>query len=221
MSAILLLLASLTAIFAADPVPPCYNPIVPDFESMCSETVFTSGDISIKQYGLPKTETLVVGQVSGNQFYVDALPVGIQYIINYFAGNNDERRSILNARTVPITVRPPTPGVRTTWTFAMMASTALFPNPILLPTPLLPTQPLATFGSHLFAVIKFKTDIRPYDKDFILACDNLIAALPPQYTVLNTSQSSWTPTWALYNNQSTTANFTNECWLEVASKLEA
>lgn len=214
---ILLSLASLTAIFAVDPVPPCYNPIVPDFESMCSETIFTSGDISIKQYGLPKTETLVVGQVSGGQFYVDALPAGVQYIIDYFQGANDERRNILNARTVPITVRPPTNEGRSPWTFAMMASTALFPNPFLLPTPLPPTSPLATFGSHLFAVLKFKTDIRPYDKDFILACNTLVAGLPRQYSVVN---SSWTPTWALYNGQATTANFTNECWVEVASKLE-
>jgi hypothetical protein len=96
----------------------------------------------------------------------------------------------------------------------MMASTALFPDPFKLPTPLPPTSPLETFGEHLFAVINFTTtDIRPYQPDFIEACNAIVAKLPPRFRVVN--ESLWSPTWALYNGQATTANWTNECWLEV------
>ncbi len=87
-----LVLAACVLLSAADPVPPCRSPAAPTFESMCSTTLYSFGDLSIKQYGLPKTETLVTSHVAGREFYVDALNAGAQYVIDYFIGNNDEHR---------------------------------------------------------------------------------------------------------------------------------
>lgn len=165
----------------------------------------------MRDYGLPVNETLVVAPYPGGLF-VDALPSALSYIFSYFEGNNDERLNLLKARTVPITVRPPTNnGTNGAWVVSLMVSTAQYPDSFKIPTPL-SSCTLEPVGRHLFATLAFNTTSFPEMPDFEEACGAITAGpLPTGYTVVN---SSWTPTWVLYNSQASKF-WTNECWVEV------
>lgn len=54
-------------------------------------------------------------------------------MLSYFAGNNDEQRNILSARTVPFLITPP--GRSPVWTAYLEVSPTQFPDSFLVRTP--------------------------------------------------------------------------------------
>lgn len=202
-----------------NPKPPCITtvPNTPVNESMCSNVIASNGNVFVKQYGLPVNETLVVVQVAGGNLYVDAVVAAAQYIIDFFIGSNDERLNILSSRTVPLTIRPPSPATNNQWLGTMMVSTANYPDSFKIPSPYPPSAgtTLQKVGYRLFATIQFTTTTTPEQPDFEEACGAVSANLPAGYAVNTTSP--WTPTWVLYNGEYEQTLWTNECWLEVTA----
>jgi hypothetical protein len=196
------------------PVPPCAPPLGVDEpavpESMCSHTLAEVGNVSVREYGLPASATLVQVHIDTPVFY-DALTYGIQNLIGYFQGDNVGSKNVLDARTTPITVRNKG-DFNLTWVVGMMISTAAFPNTADIPVPYLPTE-LEPVGLRSMAVLQFNTTSLPVDADFNAACGQLIASPLPKGFHINAS-SEWSPTYVLYSGEVSTY-FTNECWYEV------
>lgn len=199
------------------PVPPCAPPLgvaipaVP--ESMCSHPVAAAGNITVREYGLPVSATLVRSKIDGPEFY-EVLATGVQQLIRYFNGDNVGNKNLLNSRTTPITVRNEG-DFNLTWAVGMMISTADFPDSADIPLPNLPLA-LEPIGLRSMAILQFNTTSLPVDSDFISACGQLFASQLPKGYIFNMS-SSWSPTYVLYSGEVSTF-FTNECWAEVTRR---
>jgi hypothetical protein len=208
------LLASGVAAKPWAPVPPCAPPMGVDEpavpESMCFNPVAQAGNVSVREYGLPASATLVEVHIDGPVFY-QILSGGIQMVLQYFGGDNAASKNLLDARTTPITVRN-VGDYNLTWVVGMMISTAAFPNSADIPLANLPVE-LEQVGQRSMAVLQFNTTSLPVDADFIAACGQLFAASLPKHYQFNMS-SSWTPTYVLYSGE-VSSYFTNECWAEV------
>ena len=196
------------------PVPPCAPPLGVDVpavpECMCSNPVAQVSDVIVRDYGLPAAATLAIIHVDGPVFY-QCLIIGVQSLIEYFDGDNVERKNILGARTTPITVRN-VQDLNFTWIVGMMVSTATFPDASVIPQPNLPVQ-LENIGRRSLAVVQFNTTVPPVDADFTAACGKLLSSPLPKLYHFNLS-SSWSPTYVLYSAEASNY-FTNECWAEV------
>lgn len=136
----------------------------------------------------------------------------IASVLNYFAGNNDEQRNILNARTVPFALQPSGNG----FVSHLEVSPTLFPDDFLIPRPLPNTgvtKSLVNDNVDLIASFAFNTTGFPYLEDVQEACGVLQnSTLPPGYAI-NTS-NSWSPTYVFYSGENS-ATFTSECWVAV------
>ena len=215
-----LYLTALACIFSAssakpwNPKPPCAAPLgVEDpavAESMCFHAVAHSGDVDVRQIGLPASATLARAEVISTVYY-DALATGVAQLLQYFGGQNSAGRSFLSARTAPITVRNLNDN-NLTYVVSMMVSTAAFPDSAAIPQPSLPVK-LESVGLRSIAALQFNTTSPPVEADFDAACGRLLSgSLPKGYTF--DLASSWSPTYVLYNGQAATF-FTSECWAEV------
>lgn len=196
------------------PVPPCAAPLGVDEpavpESMCSRPVAHAGNVTVREYGLPASATLVQVHVDGSVFY-QVLTVGIQQLLQYYQGDNAASKNVLAARTTPITMRN-VGDYNLTWIVGMMISTAAFPNAADIPQAHLPVE-LEPIGRRSMAALQFNTTSLPVDADFEAACGQLLASPLPKGFAFNMS-SSWSPTYVLYSGE-VSSYFTNECWAEV------
>ncbi len=69
---------------------------------MCSHTVASEGAISIREMGLPASETLVQTRFKTG-VWVDVVGYGLSTVLEYFEGTlNAAHTNLLTARTVPI-----------------------------------------------------------------------------------------------------------------------
>lgn len=208
---------SVTAALEWKPKVPCKapsgitNPAVD--ESMCFKEFATTADgtISIREMGLPLNETLIENEVISSD-WASVLGYGVQNIISYFSGDNGKRTNILDARTVPITIRTKN---NITWVIGMMISTSLYPDVTTIPAPILPVQ-MSNIGHRYIAVKQLNTTGFPTEGSLDIICDDILnSPLPTGYSVNLTSP--WTPTIALYNGEQS-SSFSSECWVEVTRR---
>lgn len=201
----------------AVPTPPCKVPsgiMSPARnESMCFLPITSTADeIYIREMGIPMNETLVETIVTLKDWTV-VVNFGVAQIINYFSVANSEKKSILESRTVPISIRPkvdPTTNETVSFTVGMMVSTAKYPNPNTIPKPSYIS--LANVGKRIIAVKQFTSATLPTEYEFKKTCQAIQTGLPVGYTI--DTNSAWSPTYAIYNGQDA-KEFTNECWYEV------
>lgn len=217
-----LTLCAALAVAAAEPwrpAPPCAAPVgisAPAVaESMCSRVVATKGDVDVREMGLPANETLVAGSFYAPQWPV-AVGYGVSSVLDFFLGDNTEKKVFVGARTTPVTFRQrryPN-GTVYEWTSAMMVSTAAFPDAAAIPTPIDPLK-LEPVGSRLVAVRQFNASELPSELDFAAACGGITAStLPAGYAV--DAGSRWSPTWAFYSVKEAPV-YECECWVEVVA----
>jgi len=182
---------------------------------MCSRELASSGDVVVREIGLPANATLISSAFFAPQWAV-VLGYAVSSVIDYFLGDNGQRVTIAAARTTPFTLRQrhfPN-GTVFEWTGGMMVSTAAFPATASLPAPINPDV-LEPVGSRLIAVRPFNTSGAPTDLDFVNACAGISAGtLPSGYAIDPTSH--WSPTLAIYSGQHA-ALYENECWMEVVA----
>jgi hypothetical protein len=182
---------------------------------MCSQTLATKGAVSVRAIGLPAAETLVSSAFFAPQWEV-VVGYGVRSLLDYFQGDNAPKRTFLSARTTPITFRQRSypNGTVYEWTSAIMVSTAAFPDAAALPEPIDPLK-LEPVGSRLVAVRQFSTPSFPSQADCAAACGGVTQdTLPPGYTI--DSNSTWSPTYALYSRENSPV-YENECWVEVVA----
>lgn len=201
------------------PTPPCAAPAGISSpavsESMCSNVVTSKGDVTVREMGLPVNETLVSGSFSAPQWDV-VVGYGVSSVLDFFLGDNVQKKVFLSARTSPVTFRQRSfpNGTVYEWTSAMMVSTAAFPDPSDIPVPIDPIK-LEPVGSRIVAVRQFKTSKFPSELDFTTACGGISAkTLPSGYSI--DLSSRWSPTWAIYSGEEAPL-YECECWVEVVA----
>lgn len=181
---------------------------------MCSRVVSSSGAVSVREMGLPASETLVSGSYFAPQWVV-AIGYGVSSVLDFFLGDNAQKVDISSARTTPVTLRQQRfpNGTVFQWTSAMMVSTAAYPSKTTIPEPVDPIK-FESVGSRLVAVVQFNTTGRfPSESDFDDACAGISSqTLPSGYAIDSTS--AWSPTYAFYSGEEAPVNEC-ECWMEV------
>jgi hypothetical protein len=93
-----------------------------------------------------------------------------------------------------------------------MVSTAAFPDPTLLPAPVIPLR-LEPVGSRLVAVRQFFTASFPSELELTTLCDEINpGTVPHGYKIVE--DSPWSPTYAFYSAE-VSQLYESECWREV------
>jgi hypothetical protein len=212
-------LAVLTSSAAAGLATPCTAPpgVVPAVpEALCYKEIVpvNPSGITIRQYGGSANSTLVSSGANG--VFPQGVQSSIASIISYFAGNNDEQRNILSARTVPFAILPPTRGPY--WSAFLEVSPTQFPDNFLIPRPN-PNQGVSLslvndkLGDTLIASFAFNTTGFPYLENIQEACGVIQNSTLPSGYAVNASHP-FSPTYVFYNGEAAT-NFTSECWYAV------
>ena len=116
--------------------------------------------VTVAQYGLPASETLITATTNASIWYDSALFYlggGIESVFSYLGGKNAAGSNMLrDGRTVPIVIRSPLTSASGQWETSMMISTARYPDPAALPAPLPGTGvELEALGSRAFATLDF------------------------------------------------------------------
>jgi hypothetical protein len=213
----------------ADPVPPCPAPFPASAvsETWCSTVLAHSPTgVTVAQYGVPASETLVTATTNASIWYDSALFFlggGIETIFSYLGGANAAGEKLLaDGRTVPIAIRSPLTSASGQWETSMMISTARYPDASKLPAPLPNTHTaLEPLGARTFATLDFDTPpcppifVPPYFTAF-QRCDAMLAAGLPAGWALKAG-SPWTPAWLIYNARDYNGTWTSRCLAEVES----
>lgn len=206
-------LAALATSAAAPPTPPCAappgtKPVLPS--SLCYSVVVPKdpSGVEVRQYTAPTNATFVSG--GGGGAYLNGVQGSIASVLNYFAGNNDEQRNILTARTVPFAITKSGP----TWSAHLEIDPLAFPDNFLIPRPN-PQNSLSLVSDNigLMASFQFNTTGFPYEANFEEACGVIQNSTLPKGYYVNTT-NPWSPTYVFYNGMAD-ADFQSECWMAV------
>ena len=182
-AALLAPLAAAAAALGANPTPPCNAPpgIVPILNESLCYTLLAPTDpsgVQVRLYGFPANASFVSSVASGA--YISSVPASITGVLNYYSGQNDEQRNILDARTVPFAITPPKAGVTGTWTAYNGVSPVQFPDDFKIPRPNPgPTRvSLVSNNINMMASFAFNTTGMPYLEDFQEACGQVCGHYP-------------------------------------------
>ncbi len=213
---IILAALAAAAAAAAAPAPPCYNPLNPNYETLCYSTTQTSGNISVRVIGAGVDGVLVTGMSAYTNFSTGSAASAVP-LFEYFLMDNGSFQKI--PLTVPLIFRPDPAG---TWLASFALPTSKYPAaasaPSILPgSDLLLEEfaPPAPAAGRTVATYLFYTIAEAVQADYEGACAALAAGLPA--LGLAPVAGAWREAWVTYSTRAMVGDMKNECWMEVAS----
>ena len=148
--------------------------------------------------------------------YQEAQNIGAYCVLGYFVGyTNAKNESLVNARTVPLTLRTNT-GAHPGWVGSMVVAPSLYPTRKDLPTPTYGVELafVPDAGSRYIASLRKQFQESPQLEDFEAVCSQLEARLTKAGVKIN-KESATTPTHAYYWSRFWTGPWDFECWVAV------
>lgn len=131
------------------------------------------------------------------------------YVINFFVNH-----SLTSSRTVPLTLRPPTP-THDAWVGGMALAPSLWP-PASHPPPAIYGVVVAPLGAFTFASLRAVVQQPPQPNDFDALCTQLRAGVQQELPAWRIDEASpITPTHARYNGELWEGPWEIECWAGV------
>ena len=202
-------LCSLAAAAAsAAAAPPCFSPLNPALETICSTIVASDGIFSIRDFG---NATLVVSANAapyGN--WAEDSQVATQELLYYFGGANAAFKKV--DRTVPLIYKPLTDAFGRSELIAAMALPAsLFPTPASAPAPDA-YDVLTPFPAQRFAAAAFNTTQPATDLEYTFACGEAAQWLSGRGVAPTATQL-----WVTYSGRDASLH-ASECWLGIATQ---
>lgn len=197
------------------------------FEEVCFKTIFygTTG-FALREYsGTALGSTLVTYNASASiTTYQEALMLTTFYVFEYFTGGgNALNKSLINARTVPLLLRPPTPQ-NNEWLATMALSPSKYPSksnpPVPIPGPSGVILKTISDGSAPIQIAVQRADLTqdPQPSDFDTLCSQLQANVKvqlPNWKIDETSE--YTYSHARYYTEIFFGSYwTCECWARVS-----
>lgn len=199
---------------------PCYRMLDGDtvFETPCTTVLADDGrGMQVREFA--GDATLVTFSTPSSFTYEQGLTETADLVICYFTGEcNLNSTSLVNARTVPLTLRPPTKSF-SLYEGGMAVAPSKWPRTA--------NFPVASYGDALVnlngtigALVGHFSAV-PTEADFDALCSELAKGLPTLgYRVL--TRSHFSPTHARYysENKANDLPWDAECWLGVAKSSE-
>ena len=182
-----------------------------------------TGGLSLREYvGASREATLVEFGISGTAAYQTALINSSASIFDFFTGEgNVKNESLLDARTVPLVLRPPTPS-HNFWMGHMALAPSRFPPGVAPPDPGLGGVSLTPLGVQGVAVTLavqrvVQKSVFPEPSDFDTLCAKLAAGIKAQLPGWAVDEASpYTPSHArFWTEQFFAGPWTLECWMGV------
>jgi hypothetical protein len=214
--------AALFAIFSAlaaaslAPTKPCFDTFnAQPFETVCHKTLAnaSSGLLTVRAYSGASAEAFAVSSTAPATItvYQEALELTTFCVIDYFTN-----KTLTDARTVPLTLRPPTP-THNEWAAQMALAPSRWPPGSKPPAPYAPSK-IAPLGDVTLAALRATLQGPPQPADFDKLCAQLRAAVRkelPAWKVDETSPIS--PTHARYYGLEWEGPWVVECWVGVVA----
>jgi hypothetical protein len=184
----LFFLSTITGVRAA---APCYGKLnyTFPFEEVCYQTIFNgTNGLSLREYsGASLEATLVTYNASASiTTYQEALTLTTFYIIEYLiGGGNVQNKSLLEARTVPLVLRPPTTD-NNDWLAFMALAPSKFPPKSHPPSPVpsygVVLKPFGNKGSTPVTLAVQRADLTqdPQPSDFDDLCKKIESGIKSQ-----------------------------------------
>ena len=144
--------------------------------------------------------------------YQEALELASFYIIEYFVN-----KSIADARTVPLTLRPPTPA-HNEWVAQMALAPSRWPPGSKPPPPPYAPTAVGPLGAETLAALRVTMQQSPQPSDFDALCARLRAAVPKELPAWKVDEASpVSPTHARYDGSDWEGPWLIECWVGVVA----
>lgn len=201
------------AVAAAAKKKHCYDTLDgKPFETVCYRVLAnTSSGLAIREFEGANAAAFVVSYEAPSSIttYQEALMLTSFYVIEYFVN-----KSLSGARTVPLTLRNPSPA-HEEWVAGMALAPSLWPPASTPPTPTHPTK-VAPFGTITLASLRAVVQESPQPSDFDALCAALRTALQSELPAYKVDEASpITSTHARYNTELWSGPWQVECWLGV------
>ena len=193
---------------------PCYDALDgARFETPCFRTLVNTsrGALTVRDFAGADAATRLVTYAAPSSIttYQEALMLTTFYLINYFTNH-----SLLASRTVPVTLRPPSPA-HDEWVAQMALAPSKWPPGSEPPAPLPPTA-LAPRGRVTLAALRATAQQPPQPADFDALCAQLRAAVAAELLAWRVDEASpITPTHARYFGEEWDGPWEIECWVGV------
>ena len=190
------------------------------FEEVCYEVVFNgTGGFSLRSYaGANAAAALATSNASSSiTTYQEALELTTFLVIEYFVGSGNAKNvSLLDARTVPLVLRPPTPS-HNFWASHMAVAPSRFPSVAKAPRAAGSDLSLLPMGDVTLAVLHDTLTSSPQPADFAALCKRLEVAVKAQSPGWSVDASSpYSPSHARFDSfEFYEGPFDIECWLGV------
>lgn len=206
-AAVALAAALAAAPAAAAEAPPCHSPLNPALETICSKTVKTEGNFTLRDLAVGVNVSLVTATTdSDNGDWQFASTFVTQYVLEYFTGANQKGQRV--ATTVPLIYR--WPGGPAKILASMALPTSVFPDPGLAPAP--DVGVFEPFPPIRVLALSFVTAVAATDTDYALHCGEV--AQKAADSGLTPVAGAWEQAWVTYSGRDA-AQHVNECWVQV------
>ena len=200
------------------PQPPCFNPLNPDFETLCYTVAKVAGNVTVRVVAQGVDGGLMTGMSAETDFATGSVASATP-VFEYFGSDNDEFVKI--QLTVPLIFRPDPAG---TWLASFALPTSKYATPAAAPGIISGSDLLLesfspagnATGGRSIAALLFYTIQLATQADYSRACADLEAALPG--LGLAPVQGAWREAWVTYSTQAIVGDRINECWVEVSGK---
>jgi hypothetical protein len=200
---------------------PCYDTFNgAPFETVCARVVANAsasgGLLEVREFVGASAEAYAVTVTvpASVTTYQEALMMGAFYVIDYFTAHG-----LAASRTVPFTLRPPTPAGGPWLARMALAPSAWPPGGPAPPAPNASNIMLAPLGRATFATLRVVAQQPPQPSDFDALCASLRAALQKELPAWRVDEASpITPTHARFDGELWTGPWEIECQVGVARR---
>lgn len=195
---------------------------VTEFETLCYSMLSTDEDgLQIRLYNVTSHATAVSYTIAIPPaiVYQQAETEGAFFTLGYFVGYvNSKNQSLLNARTVPLMLRPPynsNPN-HDSWISSMVVAPSVFPTPAKLPRPTYNVSLSPVPEGLYLASQRITFQSTPQPADFNNTCAILYRKLAKRGVEVDLA-SPYTPTHAVYYTRDLVEEqaYTFECWVGI------
>jgi hypothetical protein len=213
-----LLFALVAAAAALAPTKPCLDTLnAQPFETVCHKTLANAsgGLLTVRAYAGASAQAFSVTSAASGAVtvYQEALELTTFGVLDYFTN----RSSTLSARTVPLTLRPPTPA-HNEWVGQMALAPSKWPPGSKPPPPPYAPTRVAPLGDVTLAALRATMQSSPQPSDFDALCARLRAAVPKELPAWRVDEASpVSPTHARYFSQEWEGPWLVECWVGVVA----
>lgn len=216
--AVLLLSAILFASTVASiaPAKPCFDTLNGQpFETVCHKILANAsgGLLTVRAYAGASAKAFAVSSAAPPTVtvYQEALELTTFYVIDYLTN-----KSLVDARTVPLTLRPPTP-THNEWLAQMALAPTRWPPGSTPPAPFAPIE-VAPLGDVTLAALRATLQFSPQPADFDHLCAQLRTAVPKELPAWKVDEASpISPTHARYDGRDWGGPWLVECWVGVVA----